>query len=454
MRGRARPLRGRRPRRDRPVDVDQLAAQAQAVPARRSSPSPTHGRGRPRSPSGCRPASSCASARSGPGQPRRRRPTSCVNGVVGFAGLRVTLATLAAGRRLALANKESLIAAGPVVQRARAHAGRRAGPGRQRALRHPPVPPGRRRGPSRVARLVLTASGGPFRGRTRAELADGHHRRRAGPPHLVDGPEDHRRLVDADEQGPRGHRGPRAVRRSAGRGVGIGFDQIDVVVHPQSIVHSMVEFTDGATIAQLSMPDMRLPIGYALAYPDRLDHRRSAASTGPTLGRLDFEPPDLDAFPCLGLAYEAGRAGGRPRPGSTPPTRSRSRPSSPAASAGSTSPTCSRPRSTGTMERKRRSADVVDRRRPSRPVRWPREIVDRRSTPESKRSRMTETEPIAVADDPIGPDRRPDHASRQRRHRRRRSALVGAAARRPRRPRPCSAAGPSWPSWSSSPRAS
>jgi 1-deoxy-D-xylulose-5-phosphate reductoisomerase len=91
--------------------------------------------------------------------------------------------------------------------------------------------------------------------------------------------------------------------------VGIGFDQIEVVVHPQSIVHSMVEFTDAATIAQLSLPDMRLPIGYALAFPDR--------STTPfgridwaQLSRLDFEPPDLDAFPCLGLAYAAGRVGG------------------------------------------------------------------------------------------------------------------------------------------------
>ncbi len=91
-------------------------------------------------------------------------------------------------------------------------------------------------------------------------------------------------------------------------GAGIGFDHIDVVVHPQSIVHSMVTFTDGATIAQLSLPDMRLPIGYALAWPDR-----STTAFGPidwaALGRLDFEPPDLEAFPCLGLAYEAGRVG-------------------------------------------------------------------------------------------------------------------------------------------------
>jgi 1-deoxy-D-xylulose-5-phosphate reductoisomerase len=90
---------------------------------------------------------------------------------------------------------------------------------------------------------------------------------------------------------------------------GVGYDDIDVVVHPQSVVHSMVETTDGAVLAQLSMPDMRLPIGYALAYPDR-----SGVPFGPidwaTLGRLEFETPDRDAFPCLDLAYRAGRAGG------------------------------------------------------------------------------------------------------------------------------------------------
>ena len=95
---------------------------------------------------------------------------------------------------------------------------------------------------------------------------------------------------------------------------GVDYDQIEVVVHPQSIVHSMVEFTDGATIAQLSLPDMRLPIGYALAYPDRVGTPFGAHRLGRRSGRLDFEPPDLEAFPCLGLAYEAGRAG-RDRPG-------------------------------------------------------------------------------------------------------------------------------------------
>jgi 1-deoxy-D-xylulose-5-phosphate reductoisomerase len=98
--------------------------------------------------------------------------------------------------------------------------------------------------------------------------------------------------------------------RPAGEhGSDIGFDEIDVVVHPQSIVHSMVTYTDGSTIAQLSMPDMRLPIGYALAWPDRAGAPFGAIDWT-ALSRLDFEPPDLEAFPCLGLAYEAGRAGG------------------------------------------------------------------------------------------------------------------------------------------------
>ncbi len=91
---------------------------------------------------------------------------------------------------------------------------------------------------------------------------------------------------------------------------GTPYDQIEVVVHPQSVVHSMVEFTDGATLAQLSMPDMRLPHRVRARLADAAARRRSGASTGPTLGRLDFEPPDHEAFPCLDLAYAAGRLGG------------------------------------------------------------------------------------------------------------------------------------------------
>jgi len=89
----------------------------------------------------------------------------------------------------------------------------------------------------------------------------------------------------------------------------VELDRVDVVVHPQSVIHGMVEFTDGATIAQLSMPDMRLPIGLALGAPDRLDEPFGAIDWS-TLSQLTFEPPDLEAFPCLSLAYAAGRAGG------------------------------------------------------------------------------------------------------------------------------------------------
>ena len=155
-------------------------------------------------------------------------------------------------------------------------------------------------------------------------------------------------------------------------------------MHPQSIVHSMVELTDGATIAQLSMPDMRLPIGYALAYPDRLGTAVRAPSTGPTLGRLDFEAPDLEAFPCLGLAYEAGRAGG-----TAPAWLNAANEVAVAAfldgrhRAGSTSPTSSKRSWTGMMGRwPAPSSDVVEADRG--PERWPRAVIARESAPSDR----------------------------------------------------------------------
>jgi 1-deoxy-D-xylulose-5-phosphate reductoisomerase len=226
----------------------------------------------------------------------------CVNGVVGFAGLEVTLATLEAGRRLALANKESLIAGAPVVQPARRTPGAELVPvDSEHCAIHMCLRSGDPDGPDRVARILLTASGGPFRGRTRAELAQvtvdealAHPTWSMGPKITVDSSTLMNKGLEVIE---------------AHELFGTPYDAIEVVVHPQSIIHSMVEFTDGATVAQLSRPDMRLPIGYALAFPDRL-----AAPFGridwTELARLDFEPPDLDAFPCLRLAYEAGRAGG------------------------------------------------------------------------------------------------------------------------------------------------
>jgi 1-deoxy-D-xylulose-5-phosphate reductoisomerase len=226
----------------------------------------------------------------------------CVNGVVGFAGLRVTLATIEAGRRLALANKESLIAGGPVVQAAlgRPGAGHIVPVDSEHCAVHQCLAANASGDRSRVARIVLTASGGPFRGRTRAQLADvtvddalAHPTWSMGPKITVDSSTLMNKGLEVIE---------------AHELFGSEYDHIEVVVHPQSVVHSMVELSDGSTIAQLSLPDMRLPIGYALAWPDRIGTPFGRIDWA-ELRRLDFEPPDHDAFPCLGLAYEAGRAG-------------------------------------------------------------------------------------------------------------------------------------------------
>ena len=224
-----------------------------------------------------------------------------INGVVGFAGLSVTLETLRAGRTLGLANKESLIAAGPIVQPLRATPGAQLVPvdsehcAIHQCLRSSNNPV------SEVARIVLTASGGPFRGRTASSLASvtvddalAHPTWKMGPKITIDSSTLMNKGLEVIE---------------AHELFGVSFDQIDVVVHPQSVVHSMVEFTDGSTIAQLSMPDMRLPIGYALGYPHRIATPFGRIDWS-TLSRLDFEAPDRETFRCLDLAYAAGRAGG------------------------------------------------------------------------------------------------------------------------------------------------
>ena len=224
-----------------------------------------------------------------------------VNGVVGFAGLDVTVAALRAGKRLALANKESLIAAGPVVQPLRLVRGAELVPvdsehcAVHQCLRSAARPD------AELSRIVLTASGGPFRGRRAADLADvgvdqalAHPTWKMGPKITIDSSTLMNKGLEVIE---------------AHELFGTPYDKIEVVVHPQSIVHSMVEFTDGATIAQLSMPDMRLPIGYALAYPHRIGTAFGRVDWT-TVRRLDFEAPDLDTFRCLALAYAAGRVGG------------------------------------------------------------------------------------------------------------------------------------------------
>jgi 1-deoxy-D-xylulose-5-phosphate reductoisomerase len=222
-----------------------------------------------------------------------------INGVVGFAGLPVTIATLRAGRRLGLANKESLIAAGPVVQPLRSTPGAELIPVDSE---HCAVHQCLRSGAAReVARIVITASGGPFRGRTADDLADVTVAEALTHPTWSMGP---KITIDSSTLMNKGLEVIEAHEL-----FGVEYDQIDVVVHPQSVVHSMAEFSDGSTIAQLSMPDMRLPIGYALGYPQRI-----ATPFGridwTSLRRLEFEPPDMVTFRCLGLAYAAGRAGG------------------------------------------------------------------------------------------------------------------------------------------------
>jgi 1-deoxy-D-xylulose-5-phosphate reductoisomerase len=224
-----------------------------------------------------------------------------VNGVVGFAGLTVTIETLRAGKRLALANKESLIAAGPVVQPLRKIPGAEIVPvdsehcALHQCLRSSFAPE------REVTRLLLTASGGPFRGRSSDELAEVTVESALAHPTWAMGP---KITVDSSTLMNKGLEVIEAHEL-----YGTPYEKIEVVVHPQSVVHSMVEFSDGSTIAQMSMPTMHLPIGYALGYPDRVATPFGAIDWT-TLARLDFEPPDRATFRCLDLAYQAGRTGG------------------------------------------------------------------------------------------------------------------------------------------------
>jgi 1-deoxy-D-xylulose-5-phosphate reductoisomerase len=233
-----------------------------------------------------------------------------VNGVVGFAGLPVTLAALNAGKRLALANKESLIAGAPVVQVARRSHGAEIVPvDSEHCAIHQCLSAvdtdaamglGKRKG-SPVSRLLVTASGGPFRGASDETLANisvsaalAHPTWSMGPKITVDSSTLMNKGLEVIE---------------AHELFGIDFDEIDVVVHPQSVIHSMIELVDGTTLAQLSLPDMRLPIGYAMGWPDRLPTAFGAIDWSAPFS-LTFEPPDRERFLCLDLAYKAGRAGG------------------------------------------------------------------------------------------------------------------------------------------------
>ncbi len=223
-----------------------------------------------------------------------------LNAVVGFAGLPVTMAALEAGKRLALANKESLIAAAPIVQKARRTPGAEIVPvDSEHCALHQCL--AALQGTTDVARLLLTASGGPFRGWPAERLdtvtvadALAHPTWSMGPKITIDSSTLMNKGLEVIE---------------AHELFGVDYDRIGIVVHPQSIVHSMVELRDGSTLAQLSEPDMRLPIGYALGWPDRAASPFGALDWSRTQS-LTFEPPDRSVFRCIDLAYAAGRSGG------------------------------------------------------------------------------------------------------------------------------------------------
>jgi len=224
--------------------------------------------------------------------------TTVVNGIVGAAGLPASVAALEAGNRLALANKESLVAGGPVVLAALEKGGGELVPVDSEHSALAQCLEGEQIGA--VRRLILSASGGPFRGRDASgleavtvEQALDHPTWSMGPRVTIDSATLMNKAFEVIE---------------AHYLFGIDYDRIDVVVHPQSIVHSLIEFVDGSLKAQLGEPDMRVPIQYAITYP----HRAPAALAEFSLvGRnLTFEAPDPEVFPCLRLGYEAGRAGG------------------------------------------------------------------------------------------------------------------------------------------------
>jgi len=223
-----------------------------------------------------------------------------INGVVGFAGLPITIAALKAGKRLGLANKESLIAAGPLIQNFRSTEGAELIPvDSEHCAIHQCL--GLNPKKEDIKRIVLTASGGPFRGLSAEQLLDvsiedalSHPTWNMGPKITVDSSTLMNKGLEVIE---------------AHELFGVSYEEIDVVVHPQSIVHSMVTFSDGATLAQMSNPDMRLCIAYALTYPDRINDAFGEIDWSQMI-ELSFEPPDQHAFPCLGIAYEAGKQKG------------------------------------------------------------------------------------------------------------------------------------------------
>src|SRR5256886_4661526 len=226
----------------------------------------------------------------------RPQPDVVLNAVVGFAGVHATLWALEHGVDLALANKESLVAAGELALVAQERGGGRILPvDSEHSALHQCL---RGAAPAEVASLVLTGSGGPFRGRTRDELADvtpddalAHPTWRMGPKITVD-------------SATLANKGLELIE--AHFLFGVPYDRIEIVLQPTSIVHSLVRFRDGAAVAHLGYPDMRVPISYALTYPERAETPVPPLE----LQTLEFHQPDIETFRLLALARDAGEQGG------------------------------------------------------------------------------------------------------------------------------------------------
>ena len=234
-----------------------------------------------------------------------------LNAIVGFAGLESTLAALEAGVPLALANKESLVCAGRLVTELAARPGRAHPAGGFGALG--PVPAGRRPRGRRRSILVITASGGPFRGRTAAELG-----RRVTREQALAHPTWSMGEKITIDSATLMNKGLEVIE--AHHLFGLPYERIEVVVHPQSLVHALVRLVDGALLAHLGMPDMRVPIAYALHYPERVRVATPRLDLAAGLS-LEFAAPDEETFPAIRLAREAGAGATAPPAPSTPPTK-------------------------------------------------------------------------------------------------------------------------------------
>ncbi|CAB4347307.1 unannotated protein [freshwater metagenome] len=229
-------------------------------------------------------------------------PDLVCNAIVGSAGLAATVVTLSEGIDLALANKESLVVGGELVTELAAATGARLLPvDSEHSALHQLIASEKGQPPGTIERLTLTASGGPFRGRSREEL------RAVTVEQALDHPTWRMGGKISIDSATLMNKGLEVIE--AHQLFGTAYSAIDVVVHPQSIVHAMISLTDGSSLAHLGHPDMRVPIAYALQWPERVDlDVRPLDLTA--VGALTFEAVDENAFPCLGLALAAGKEGG------------------------------------------------------------------------------------------------------------------------------------------------